>query len=80
MLGSILPFVASAAAYEVTILILLLATVFASRELLTYGPGGTLPTVPASIIGSIGLWLLSTVAALSIWMRAVREPACRCRH
>lgn len=61
-----------AAAYGVTILILLLATVFAYRELLTYGPSDTLPQVPTSVIGFIGLWLLSTVVALSIWMRAVR--------
>lgn len=59
-------------AYWATVLILLVAAVFAYRELLTYGPSATLPQMPPQSVIFIGLWLLSTLVALSLWMRAVR--------
>ena len=59
-------------AYGTTLAVLTLSAVYAHRELLTYGTNGALPEVPAPQLMFIGLWLVSTFIALTLWMRAVR--------
>ncbi|MEZ5897746.1 MAG: PepSY-associated TM helix domain-containing protein, partial [Parvularculaceae bacterium] len=60
------------AAYFVTGFTLLASVWFGHQEMLRYGTDGRLPEIPWTAIAIVGVWLLSTIAALSIWMRALR--------
>ena len=60
------------AAYVVSVGCLLLASLFGYREILSYGSGGTPPTVPTGVTAFIAAWVTATLAALTLWMRWVR--------
>jgi uncharacterized iron-regulated membrane protein len=60
------------AAYGVTIACILLASWFGYREIMSFGIGGRAPQVPLGATLFIAAWVLSTLAALTLWMRAVR--------
>lgn len=58
--------------YLSTIGILIFSSIWGIHEIKGYGTDGAWPEVPLSVTLFIGLWILSTVVALSIWMKAVR--------
>lgn len=59
-------------AYGATVFVLSASVWFGYRELLGYGTDGALPAVPAGVIAVIAAFVLSTLAALTLWMRALR--------
>jgi uncharacterized iron-regulated membrane protein len=59
-------------AYAVTLAILIVSARYGMMEIADYGPEGHWPTAPLGATIFIGGWILSTVAALTLWMRAVR--------
>ena len=60
------------AAYGYILLILLASAWFGYHELLTYGTGGGLPSVPPGAVLVIFVFVLSTLAILTAWARALR--------
>lgn len=60
------------AAYAVTAFVLLASVPFAYGEMLRWGVGGELPAMPLGVCAVISLWLFLTLAALTLWVRAVR--------
>lgn len=54
-------------AYGATVAVLGLAAVYGVKELLTYESGAAVPSVTIGQAAFIGLWLVSTLAAMSIW-------------
>lgn len=58
--------------YLVTIGVLVSATLAGMHEIKEYGTNGSWPDVPQSVTVFIGLWVLSTLTALTVWMRIVR--------
>lgn len=63
---------ATAAAYLATLGLLALSAVYGVKELGSYGFAGGWPDITVAQASVIGLWLASTVAALSVWMWKVR--------
>lgn len=59
-------------AYAFTIAILVISARYGWLEIMDYGPEGQWPTVPIGAIIFIGAWIVSTLAVLTLWMRAVR--------
>ncbi len=59
-------------AYAVTIACIMLASWFGYREIMSFGVGGRPPQVPIGASLFIAAWIVSTLAALTLWMRAVR--------
>lgn len=60
------------AAYTATALVLLASVPFAYEEMMRWGMGGELPDIPLNVGVVIALWLFLTMAALALWVRAVR--------
>ena len=64
------------AAYGVSALVLAVAVVGGWSEVQQYGPvvNGTQqwPSVPLQVVAFIGLWVLSTLAAIGLWVRKLR--------
>jgi uncharacterized iron-regulated membrane protein len=60
------------AAYAATAFVLLASVPFAFEEMLRWGVDGRLPALPWSVVAIILTWLLVTLAALALWVRAVR--------
>jgi uncharacterized iron-regulated membrane protein len=58
--------------YAVTIAILLVSARYGWLEILDYGPEGSWPTIPMAATIFIGTWVVSAMAALTLWMKAVR--------
>jgi uncharacterized iron-regulated membrane protein len=58
--------------YAVTVAILIVSARYGWLEIQDYGPEGSWPAVPTAAIVFIGAWIVSAVAALTLWMRAVR--------
>ncbi|MGE3395820.1 MAG: PepSY-associated TM helix domain-containing protein [Sphingomonas sp.] len=59
-------------AYAFTIAILIVSARYGMLEIMDYGPDGSWPLVPAGAIIFIGMWIVSTLIALTVWMKAVR--------
>lgn len=59
-------------AYAATVAILGLSARYGAQEIMDYGPEGQWPSVPTGAVVFIGAWILSTLAALTLWMKAVR--------
>ena len=59
-------------AYAATIAILAVSVRYGMLEIRDYGPDGHWPVVPLGAAIFIGAWILSTLAALALWMKAVR--------
>ena len=59
-------------AYAFTLFVLLASAWFGYRELLTYGTDGRLPSVPPGVVSVISGFVLSTLAILTAWTRALR--------
>jgi uncharacterized iron-regulated membrane protein len=59
-------------AYIVTGATLLASIWFGYQEMLSYGKEDHLPAVPLAAVLIVGLWLLSTVAAIAVWARTLR--------
>lgn len=59
-------------AYGVTLAILLLSAVYGAKELATYEGAGSWPAITGAQESVILLWIASTLAALTVWMRKVR--------
>ena len=60
------------AAYAATLFVLASSIPFAGAELRRWGDGGAWPDVPAGVVFVILAWIVATLAALGLWMRAVR--------
>jgi uncharacterized iron-regulated membrane protein len=58
--------------YAMTLAVLILSVRYGWMEIQDYGPDGSWPAVPTAAIVFIGAWIVSAVAALTLWMRAVR--------
>jgi len=58
--------------YAATVAILVLSVRYGMLEIADYGPEGAWPEAATGVWVVIGLWIASTLAALTLWMRAVR--------
>ena len=58
--------------YLATIGILVSATLAGIHEIKEYGINGSWPDIPRSVAVFISLWVVSTLTALTVWMRVVR--------
>lgn len=59
-------------AYGATLAVLVLTCIYGARELLSYDSDGGLPAIGRTQAAVILVWIGSTFAALTIWMRHVR--------
>jgi uncharacterized iron-regulated membrane protein len=61
-----------AIAYAATVAVLIVAAWSGYREIMDYGGGAAPPAVPIGVTAFVAAWTATTIACLTLWMRAVR--------